>query len=102
MINVYEARKAGRDFCLTTEGSGHYKGGSDIEPLDLIISKGFIEDFCLANIIKYATRFKVTQNLDDLIKVSDYAQILCGVKLQKDKINKREMVGKGGIIYDGR
>jgi hypothetical protein len=33
--------------------------------------------------IKYATRFKQTRNLDDLKKVSDYAHLLCGLELSK-------------------
>lgn len=80
-MNVYEARHAGRTYCNDTEGSEHYKGG--VEPLDLLIAKGLIEDFCIGNMIKYSTRFKVTRNLVDLRKVSDYAQILCGVELDK-------------------
>ena len=82
MKPIYEVRKLGRDYCQT-EGSKHYKNANSIEPIDLIISKGLIEDFCLANIIKYASRFKKTRNLEDLKKVSDYAHILCGVELDK-------------------
>ena len=81
-MNIYEIRKAGREFCQT-EGSEHYKAVDKLEPMDLIIAKGLAENFCLANIIKYASRFKQTQNLDDLKKASDYAQILCGVKLSE-------------------
>lgn len=82
MKSICEIRKAGREYCQT-EGSEHYKAMDKIEPIDLIIAKGFAEDFCLANIIKYASRFKQTQNLADLKKISDYSYILCGVKLQK-------------------
>lgn len=81
-MSIYEIRKAGREYCQT-EGSAHYKAESKTEPIDLIIAKGFIEDFCLANIIKYAARFKQTQNLSDLKKISDYSHILCGVKLDE-------------------
>ena len=88
-INVYDARHAGREYCCDTEGSEHYKEGG-IEPLDLMISKGIVEDFCIGNMIKYATRFKKTQNLNDLKKVSDYAHILCGAKILKDKIALNE------------
>lgn len=83
-MNIYEIRKAGREYCQT-EGSEHYKAVDKLEPMDLIIAKGLAEDFCLANIIKYASRFKQTQKLDDLRKASDYCQILCGVKLQNNK-----------------
>jgi len=81
-MNIYEIRKMGREFCQT-EGSEHYKTVDKLEPIDLIIAKGLIEDFCLANIIKYASRFKATQNLDDLKKVSDYSHILCGCKIKQ-------------------
>ena len=85
-MNVYEARHLGRTYCCNTEGSEHYKEGG-VEPIDLLIAKGFIEDFCIGNMIKYATRFKTTRNLVDLKKVSDYSHILCGVEL--DKTNSR-------------
>ena len=81
-MNVYEARHAGRTYCCDTEGSDHYKEGG-VEPIDLLIAKGLIEDFCIGNMIKYATRFKTTRNLVDLKKVSDYSHILCGVELAK-------------------
>jgi len=81
-MNIYEIRKAGREYCQT-EGPEHYKAVDKLEPIDLIIAKGLAEDFCLANIIKYASRFKQTQNLEDLKKVSDYSHILCGVKLDE-------------------
>ena len=83
-MNVYEARHAGREYCNDTEGSEHYKQGG-LEPMDLYISKGLAEDFCICNMVKYAIRFKKTRNLADLRKVSDYAQILCGVELGKAK-----------------
>lgn len=82
MKSIYEIRKAGREYCQT-EGSEHYKAVDKLEPIDLIIAKGLAEDFCLANIIKYAARFKQTQRLEDLKKASDYAQILVGVKLDE-------------------
>jgi len=81
-LNVYEARHLGCTYCNDTEGSEHYKEGG-VEPLDLLIAKGMIEDFCIGNMVKYATRFKITRNLVDLRKVSDYAHILCGVELDK-------------------
>jgi len=80
MKSIYKIREAGREYCQT-EGSQHYKSSNVIEPMDLIIAKGLAEDFCLANIIKYASRFKKTQNLEDLRKISDYSHILCGYKL---------------------
>lgn len=81
-MNIYEIRQAGREYCQT-EGSEHYKAVDKLEPMDLIIAKGLAEDFCLANIIKYAARFKQTQELEDLKKAADYATILVGVKLDE-------------------
>jgi len=83
-MNIYEIRKAGRDYCQT-EGSEHYKSGTEVEPIDLIISLGSGEGFCIASIIKYASRFGKTQNLKDLRKISDYAHILAGIKLGEIK-----------------
>lgn len=80
MKNIYTTRKIGEDFCQTT-GSEHYKSEESVEPIELIISLGFAEGFCLGSIIKYAARFKRTQNLSDLKKISDYSHILAGVKL---------------------
>lgn len=80
-----EARAKGTQFCQT-EGSAHYQaeeGEGNIEPMDLMIAKGLAEDFCLGSIIKYATRFKKTRNLNDLKKVSDYAHIMTGIELYR-------------------
>lgn len=89
MMNVYEARYRGREFCKT-EGSNHYKEGG-LEPIDLMIAKEIIEDFCIGNMAKYAFRFKITRNLDDLKKVADYAHILCGVELGKREEKEKEV-----------
>lgn len=83
-VNVYEARQAGREVCHT-EGSDHYKEGG-LEPIDLLIAKEVFEDFAIGNMVKYAVRFKQTQNIADLKKVADYAHILAGLKhLQKEE-----------------
>jgi|GEM_PF-1654937 Protein of unknwon function (DUF3310). len=97
-MNIYEIRNAGREYCQT-EGSEHYKAVDKLEPIDLIVAKGLAEDFCLANIIKYAARFKKTQNLNDLRKISDYSHILCGVKIAKkteSEIKEKQEVKKVG------
>lgn len=80
-MGIREIRKLGKEFC-ETEGSQHYKDGG-VEPIDLIISKGLGKDFCIANIIKYATRFKNTGNLEDVKKAVDYGHILAGIELDK-------------------
>lgn len=84
MKSVYEIRKEGREYCQT-EGSDHYKSNNKIEPVELTASIGHAEGFCIGNILKYAARFPKTQNLNDLKKISDYAHILCGIKLQEAK-----------------
>ena len=83
-MSIYDIRKAGREYCQT-EGSEHYKTEDKVEPIDLIIALGYGEGFCMGSIIKYAARFKRTQNLDDLKKASDYSQILAGIKLEAKK-----------------
>lgn len=90
---VYYYRALGRDYCKT-EGSKHYKEGA-IEPIDLYISKEIFEDFAIANMVKYATRFKVSRNLEDLKKVADYAHILCGTHIEKLQSLKELMKREG-------
>ena len=79
MIRIDDVRQRGRSYCHT-DGSDHYRTG-EVEPIEYIISQDYIEGFALANIIKYASRYQTSRNLDDLKKAADYAQILCGVEL---------------------
>jgi hypothetical protein len=76
--NVYEARERGREYCQTN-GSDHYILPG-VEAMDLIISLGYAEHFCLASIIKYAARYGESGNPEELKKIADYAHILCGVQ----------------------
>lgn len=87
MPSIYDIRAKGRNYCQT-EGSEHYKASGNIEPAEMIISNGLAEDWILGNIIKCAMRFKKTQNLTDLKKVSDYAHILTGIKLGEGDCNQ--------------
>jgi len=80
-MSIHDVRKLGREYCQT-DGSQHYRENS-IDTIEYAIANGMIEDFCLINIIKYASRFKHTRKLDDLKKVSDYSHILAGVELEK-------------------
>ena len=59
----------------------HYSNDENIMPLDLILANGYLEEFCLGNIIKYASRFKTTQKINDLVKIIDYTLILYGYRL---------------------
>lgn len=81
-LTVYDYRDRGRDYCRT-EGSDHYMLPG-VEPMDLMISCGYAEHFCLASIIKYAARYGETGNPEELKKIADYAHILCGVQLAED------------------
>lgn len=81
--SVYEARRRGKEYCQT-EGSDHYILPG-VEAMDLIVSLGYAEHFCLASIIKYAARYGEGGNVEDLKKIADYAHILCGVRLAEDE-----------------
>ena len=91
-MSIHDVRKLGREYCQT-DGSQHYRENS-IDPIEYAIANGMIEDFCLINIVKYASRFKHTRKLDDLKKVSDYSHILAGVELEKQGA---EVVKTAGI-----
>lgn len=81
VLSVYYYRELGRQYTVT-EGSDHYKR-EGIEPIEFSIANGRIEDFAVTNITKYAERFTKTRNPEDLKKVVDYANILCGIELDK-------------------
>ena len=81
-FTVYDARRKGREYLADNQGSDHYKQGG-VEPMDLIIASGMGLDFCRGNIIKYAARHKVTGNVQDLVKVRDYADIAIGLVLEE-------------------
>ncbi len=59
------------------EGETHYKTGT-IEPIDLYKSLGILKPFCLASIIKYASRNVNSEAISDrdMNKLIHYAQIL--------------------------
>jgi len=78
VADVYEMREKGRELLLQTQGSDHYRAGGGVQPLELIASRRMLPDFAMGNVIKYATRHKVTQSPDDLKKIVDYACVLAG------------------------
>jgi len=53
-----------------THKDKYCKGG--IETIEFIKAKFSLEDFALANVIKYVTRYKVTRNPEDLLKAGHY------------------------------
>ena len=92
-VRIAEIRAMGRKYCQT-DGSEHYKAVDDLEPIDLIIAKGQGEGFCIGNVIKYATRFIITRNLNDLRKAADYVHIACGIEIFK---NHPDIYSGGGV-----
>ena len=83
-INKY--REIGKGYC-ETEGSDHYvkmRKNSGIDSIERAIMNGNFEGFAVTNIDKYVHRFQITRNPDDLKKVVDYAQILCGLEIDKN------------------
>ena len=54
--------------------SGHYTSANGIQSMDLISSSGHGLDFCLGNVMKYASRYgkKNGANKDDLMKIIHY------------------------------
>ena len=55
--------------------SGHYTSANGIQSMDLISSSGRGLDFCLGNVLKYASRYgkKNGANRIDLMKIIHYA-----------------------------
>lgn len=54
-------------------GGGHYKDMA-IQPIEFTHKNGL--NFCQGNIIKYATRYKSKNGIEDLQKVIHYAELL--------------------------
>lgn len=89
---VYELREKGVAFC-ETKGSDHYKREASIEPIDVMVQEGWIEGFCLGNIVKYGMRYiKDGRNKNDLKKIADYAHILCGYQISQEDKDGEEQV----------
>lgn len=54
----------------------HYTAGN-IECIDYIADQGWMEGFCLGNIVKYATRCMIKgETINDLVKIVRYAEML--------------------------
>ncbi|MGL4425985.1 MAG: DUF3310 domain-containing protein [Cetobacterium sp.] len=73
--------------------ASHY--GDDIQPFDLMRAKGTLQDFCKDNLIKYSFRQgkKVGQEQNDLIKILDYAMLLC-MEAGADQERMRKVISK--------
>lgn len=61
---------------MTRDSVPHYTAGP-IECIDYIASQGWMEAFCLGNIVKYATRCMLKgEHKSDLGKIRQYAMML--------------------------
>lgn len=60
---------------LKQRGSKHYKTLST-EPIDLIAALGMLPGFAGGNMIKYAARYGITKESNDLDKAIHYAELL--------------------------
>lgn len=89
MKRIYDYRKVGQEYCKT-DGANHYKSENGIEPAEFAIANNMHEEWMLINIVKYAMRFQDTRNPKDLMKIADYAHILCGIELED--IDKRKQL----------
>lgn len=54
-------------------GGDHYKGRT-IQPIQYIHANGL--DFCEGNVIKYVTRWRAKNGLQDLLKAKHYIELL--------------------------
>lgn len=61
---------------LKQSGSGHYKAGGGVEPIDLYRSGGILRPFAVASIIKYAFRQREAVSVSDCDKIIHYARML--------------------------
>ena len=57
----------------------HYKS-FNIEPIEYIEANGWSEGFYIGNIIKYVTRYKRKNGVEDLIKAMDYIRLLIALE----------------------
>ena len=61
-------------------GGAHYKNRS-IQPIEYIMENGL--DFCEGNVVKYVSRWRDKNGLDDLLKARHYLDFL--IEREKDK-----------------
>jgi len=61
-------------------GGKHYKGLA-IEPISYIVKNNM--DFCEGNVIKYVSRYKMKNGIEDLKKAKHYLEILINKIIQK-------------------
>jgi hypothetical protein len=72
--------------------SGHYTSANGIQSMDLISASGRGLDFCLGNVMKYASRYgkKNGANRVDLMKIIHYALLAMNEHDIKESSNEAE------------
>ena len=70
--------------------SGHYTSANGIQSMDLISSSGRGLDFCLGNVLKYASRYgkKNGANREDLMKIIHYTLLAMNEHDIKEKMDE--------------
>ena len=63
-------------------GGSHYKD-CDIQPIDYIVKNNL--DFLEGNVVKYITRHKTKNGIEDIRKVIHYAELILEKKYGKEK-----------------
>lgn len=69
----------------------HYNQGT-MEVIEVIKGLGYAEDFCIGNIIKYVTRSKYKNGLEDLKKAQWYLGYLIEMQEEQEKTGNVEEV----------
>ena len=72
--------------------SGHYTSANGIQSMDLISASGRGLDFCLGNVMKYASRYGKKNGADriDLMKIIHYALLAINEHDIKESRNETE------------
>lgn len=67
----------------TQVGGGHYKDKA-IQPIEYIHANNL--GFCEGNVIKYVTRWKDKNGLDDLLKAKHYIELLMELETRHENV----------------
>ena len=81
----YMARRTAEEKLLASEkqiGGDHYKDRV-IQPIDYIVKNNL--DFLEGNVVKYITRHKTKNGIEDIRKVIHYAELILEKKYGKEK-----------------
>lgn len=67
--------------------SEHYNQ-CEIEPIEYIMANGYGTGFCIGNIIKYVSRYKQKNGVEDLYKARQYLDWLIEIELREEGKNE--------------